>query len=135
MNQVQAHRLLQCLAVAKRPLRVEELAEVLALDFTVGGIPKFNADWRSERQEEAVLSACSSLVSVIIKDGSRVVQFSHFSVKEFLTSNRLASTEEVSGFRIAIEPSHVTLSQACLGVLLSPALLPVGCGAALVQQG
>jgi hypothetical protein len=118
-NQVHAYRLLQCLSVALRPLRVEELAEVLAFDLTAGRIPKLNADWRWEDQEEAVLSACSSLVSVIIDDGSRVVQFSHFSVKEFLTSDRLASCmEEVAQFHIPIEPSNAILAQACLGVLL-----------------
>ena len=118
-NRVHAYRLLQCLAVALRPLRVEELAEVLAFDLTAGGMPKLNADWRWEDQEEAVLSACSSLVSVIVDDGSRVVQFSHFSVKEFLTSDRLASCqEEVSKFHIPVEPSHAILAQACLGVLL-----------------
>ena len=118
-NRTHAFRLLQCLTVALRPLRVEELAEVLAFDLTTAGSPKLNADWRWEDQEEAVLSACSSLVSVIIDDGSRVVQFSHFSVKEFLTSNRLASCmEEVSQFHIPIEPSHAILAQACLGVLL-----------------
>ena len=118
-NRVHAYRLLQCLAVALRPLRVEELAEVLAFDLTAGGIPKLNTDWRWEDKEEAVLSACSSLVSVINDNGSRIVQFSHFSVKEFLTSNRLASClEEVSQFHIPIEPSHVILAQACIGVLL-----------------
>jgi ankyrin repeat protein len=118
-NQVHAYRLLQCLAVALRPLRVEELAEVLAFDLTVGGIPKLNTDWHWEDQEEAVLSACSSLVSVVIDDGSRIVQYSHFSVKEFLTSDRMASgMEEVSKFHIPVEPSHAILAQACLGVLL-----------------
>ena len=118
-NRTHAYRLLQCLAVALRPLRVEELAEVLAFDLTTAGLPKLNADWRWEDQEEAVLSACSSLVSVIIDNDSRVVQFSHFSVKEFLTSNRLASCmEEVSQFHVPIEPSHAILAQACLGVLL-----------------
>ena len=118
-NREHAYRLLQCLAVALRPLRVEELAEVLAFELTTGGIPRLNASWRWEDKEEAVLSACSSLVSVIIEDGSRIVQFSHFSVKEFLTSNRLASfMGEVSQFYIPIEPSHVILAQACLGVLL-----------------
>src|SRR6266571_4582264 len=58
-NQEHAYRLLQCLVVATRPLRVEELAEVLAFDFT-GAIPKLITDWRWEDQEEAVLSACSS---------------------------------------------------------------------------
>ena len=32
-NRDHAHRLLQCLTVAVRPLRVAELAEVLAVDF------------------------------------------------------------------------------------------------------
>ena len=118
-NRVHAYRLLQCMAVALRPLRVEELAEVLAFDLTAGDIPKLNADWRWEDQEEAVLSACSSLVSVIVHKGSRVVQFSHFSVKEFLTSDRLAGClEEVSTFHIPGEPSHAILANACLGVLL-----------------
>ena len=78
-----------------------------------------NADWRWENQEEAVLSACSSLVSVIVEDGSRIVQFSHFSVKEFLTSDRLASCMEESQFHIPVEHSHTILAQACPGALLS----------------
>ena len=98
-NREHAYRLLQCLAVASRPLRVEELAEVIAFDFT-GRIPKSISDWRWEDREEAVLSACSSLVSVISDQGSQVVQFSHFSVKEFLISDRLASCmEDVSRHR------------------------------------
>ncbi|KAH8984876.1 hypothetical protein EDB86DRAFT_2810544 [Lactarius hatsudake] len=118
-NREHSYRLLQCLTVASRPLLVEELAELLAIELNAGGIPKLNVDFRWEDQEEAVLSACSSLVTVIIDDGSRIVQFSHFSVKEFLTSARLACCpEEVSRFHIATEPSHMILSRACLGALL-----------------
>ena len=118
-NQKQAHQLLQCLALSRRPLRVEELAEVLALHVNAEGIPEFDANWRWEDHETAVLSACSSFVSVIIDDGSRIVQFSHFSVKEFLTSDRLADCiEDISQFYIAVEPSHAILPQACLGALL-----------------
>jgi Ankyrin repeats (3 copies)/Ankyrin repeat len=118
-NQGHAHRLLQCLVVAVRPLRVEELAEVLAFDFNTGGMPKLNPGWRWEDQEEAVTSACSSLVT-IVKDGdSRVVQFSLFSVKEFLTADRLAEPiRDVSSYHIRLEAAHTVLAQACLGVLL-----------------
>jgi ankyrin repeat protein len=118
-NQGHAHQLLQCLVVAVRPLRVEELAELLAFDFNTEGIPKLNLDWRWEDQEEAVMSACSSLV-VIVKDGdSQIVQFSHFSVKEFLTANRLADPiRDVSRYHIRLEAAHIVLAQACLGVLL-----------------
>ncbi|KAI9432174.1 hypothetical protein H4582DRAFT_1120536 [Lactarius indigo] len=118
-NRDHAYRLLQCLTVAVRPLRVEELAEVLAIDFNARGGPKLNADWRWEDNEEAVLSACSSLVTVVIDGDSRVVQFSHFSVKEFLTSNRLASClREESRFHIRLDSAHTILAQASLGVLL-----------------
>ena len=118
-NQGHAHRLLQCLVVAVRPLLVEELAEVLAFDFNAEGMPKLNSGWRWEDQEEAVMSACPSLV-MIVKDGdSRVVQFSHFSVKEFLTADRLAEPiRDVSRYHIRLEAAHVILAQACLGVLL-----------------
>ena len=119
-NRLHAHRLLQCLTVAVRPLGVDELAEVLAVDFgATGGIPKLNQDLRWEDQEQAVLSACTSLIAIVEDDGSRVVQFSHFSVKEFLTSDRLAtSTIEASHFHILLEPSHTIMAQACLSVLL-----------------
>ncbi|KAI9432201.1 hypothetical protein H4582DRAFT_1821458, partial [Lactarius indigo] len=110
-----AYRLLQCLTVAVRPLRVEELAEVLAIDFNARGGPKLNTDWRWEDNEEAVLSACSSLVAVVKDSDSRVVQFSHFSVKEFLTSNRLASSlGEESRFYIRLESANTILAQASL---------------------
>jgi ankyrin repeat protein len=118
-NQGHAHRLLQCLVAATRPLEVKELAEVLAFDFNTEGIPKLNLGWRWEDQEEAVMSACSSLV-MIVKDGdSRVVQFSHFSVKEFLTADRLAEPiRDVSHYHIRLEAAHTILVRACLGILL-----------------
>src|SRR5258708_38734360 len=41
------------------------------------------------------------------------------SVKEFLTSPRLATaSEEVSNYHIDLGPAHTILAQACLGVLL-----------------
>jgi hypothetical protein len=117
-----AHRLLQCLTVAIRPLRVAELAEVLAVDFekaTSGGTSELNTDWRWEDQEHAILSTCSSLIAVVDDDGSEVVQFAHFSVKEFLISSRLSvSSADVSRFHILLEPAHTILAKACLGVLL-----------------
>src|SRR5712672_1243268 len=114
-----AHRLMQCLVVAVRPLRVEELAEVLAFDFNTEGVPKLNPRWRWEDQEEAVMSACSSLVMIVEDGDSRIIQFSHFSVKEYLTSERLGeSRKDVSRYQILSEAAHMILAQACLGVLL-----------------
>ncbi|KAH9004454.1 hypothetical protein EDB86DRAFT_3240443 [Lactarius hatsudake] len=52
---------------------IKERAEVLAVDF--------NADWRWEDNEEAVLSTCSSLVTVDMDGHSRVARFFHSSMK------------------------------------------------------
>jgi len=119
-NRAHARRVLQCLVVAIRPLRVTELAEVLAVDFNdAEGIPRLKPDWRWEEQELALLSACSSLIAIVQAGDSRFVQFSHFSVKEFLTSPRLATENgEVSNYHIDSEPAHTILAQACLGILL-----------------
>ena len=130
-NQKHAYRLLQCLVAAVRPLRVKELAEVLAVDFDTGGTPMLNPGWRWSDDQEAVLSACSSLVAIVKNEGqeqnedkdkdddSRIVQFSHFSVKEYLMSSRLAEqSKDVSQYHIQLEPAHTILAQACLGVLL-----------------
>ena len=63
--------------------------------------------------------SCSSLLSVIDVDGSPVVQFAHFSVKEYLTLNRLAKAKDsISRFRISVAPAHTIVARACLGVLL-----------------
>jgi hypothetical protein len=65
-NRVYAHRLLQCLVVAVRPLTVEELAEVLAIDFSAkGGTPMVDEKLRWEDKEQAVLLACSTLITVV----------------------------------------------------------------------
>ena len=115
-------RLLQCLTVAVRPLRLSELAEILAFDFddAPGGIPSLNSEWRQEDKERTVLSTCSSLITIVPRGSYEpVVQFSHFSVKEFLTSDRLTvAAEGISFYHIVLEPAHTILAQACLGILL-----------------
>ncbi|KAH9980865.1 hypothetical protein BGW80DRAFT_1198993 [Lactifluus volemus] len=115
-----ANRILQCIFVSSRPLRVEELAEVLAVQFEAEDIPELITDWRLDDPEDALLSACSSLIAIVQVDDSRVVEFSHFSVKEFLISNRLSTSQSriVSRYHIAPEPAHIILAQACLGTLL-----------------
>jgi ankyrin repeat protein len=117
-----ACRLFQCLVVSKRPLRVEELAELFAIQPNVETIPTFDASLRPENPEEFVLSACSTLVAVVnvgdIYYPKKIVQFSHFSVREYLTSHRIAISGHVSCFHVSQRPAHALLARACLGVLL-----------------
>ena len=114
-----ALRLFQCVAVASRPLRVEELAEFLAFDFDTGPTPTFLEDWRPEDPIGAILSTCSSLLAVVKVNGRTSIQFSHFSVREYLTSTRLVATSaNISRYHVSMTPAHTIMAQACLGILL-----------------
>ena len=113
-----AHRLFQCLVISIRPLHVKELAEILAIQPDVENIPRFDPSWRPENAEEAVFSACSTLITIVKADDEDVVQFSHFSVKEFLVSNRIANSVRVSHFHVLLRPAHAFLARASLSVLL-----------------
>jgi ankyrin repeat protein len=119
-----AHRLFQFVAVAVRPLFVEELAELLAFDFEEGLIPKFRENWRLEDPMHAVLSSCCSFLALVENKSyispRKVVQFSHFSVKEFLTSTRLAEANDtiLRRYHISETPAHTLAARACLGYLL-----------------
>jgi ankyrin repeat protein len=118
-----ARRLLQCVAVVSHPLRVNELAELLAFNFEAGQIPKYREDWRHEDPVHAVLSTCSTLLALVNvhhDDCFPVIQFSHFTVKEFLTSARFANKHSTISHRynISMTPAHTLVTQACLGILL-----------------
>ena len=115
-----AHRLFQCLIAAIRPLQVKELAEIFAVEFDMGAAPNLMEGWRCENPEEAILSACSTLITVIDDSDSKIVQFSLFSVREFLTSERLQTcrVEDIRHYHIPLDTTNTTLVQACLTVLL-----------------
>jgi ankyrin repeat protein len=118
-----ARRLFQFLVAAARPLQVHEVAEVLAIEmFPIAGPSLMMKGWRPENPEEAVLATCSTLVAVVEDKGSKIVQFSHFSVKEFLTSDRLQTSEfgNVRHYHIPLDAAHITLARLCFTMLLLP---------------
>jgi ankyrin repeat protein len=102
---------------ARRPLHVEELAGFLAFKSEDGGSLTFEENWRPESPRDAVLFTYSSLIAVVNVDGSPVIQFSHFSVKEYLTSNRIAKGR-VSSYYIPLESAHLFVAQVCLAFLI-----------------
>jgi len=97
--------------------RVEELAEISAIEFGPNEVTDLVEGWRPE---EAVHSACSSLIAIIDDQGSKFVQFSHFSVKEYMTSGRLQTSDigHLCDYYIPLEPAHALLARACIAVLL-----------------
>ena len=67
-----------------------------------------------------MLSMCPGLLTIVETDGSRTVEFSHSSVKEFLTSSRLAKAgNRSSRYHADVTHAHNTVAKACLSVLLS----------------
>ena len=115
-----AHRIFQFLTVSARPLRIVELAEIFAIqvDEETTGVPEFNARWRPANAEAAVLSACSSLITVVNLYGEKVVQFSHSSVQEFLMGNHLSSSKHSSRYHVLPGLAHTFVAKACLSILL-----------------
>jgi hypothetical protein len=119
-----AQQLLFFVTVASRPLRVEELAEILAFDFKSGAIPNFQEEYSPNNPVKAVLFACSTLLSVVNVETSlktsKVVQFSYFTVKEFLTSSRFSEKDDDISrrYRISMPSAHNLIAQVCLGMLL-----------------
>jgi ankyrin repeat protein len=122
----------QWLTVSSRPLRVEEVAEVISFDFNAetSGIPKFDPRRRESNSEKAVRLACSTLVNIINIRGAKVVQFSHASVREYLMSDRIAKAILPDFFRVPpvpalsynfqvlLQQAHALLAKASLSVLL-----------------
>ena len=88
-----AMRILQWLTFSARPLSVEEVAEVVAID--VARDPAFGRDEVLEDPSE-VLDICSSLVTITTNkaDGrsrpaQRIAALAHYSVQEYLVSDRI----------------------------------------------
>ena len=101
--------------MAVRPLQVNELAAVLTFGFNAEGIPKLNQNWRWEDQEEAVMSASPSLLTIFNDRDSRIVRFSHFTVKESLSGRLAEPIRDVSHYHIELEAAYTILAQACIG--------------------
>jgi len=72
----------RCCFLPALRVRVDELANLLAIDFKVGPIPKYREDWGVKNPLKAVLFMCSALLSVVDVNNSQVLQFSHYSVRE-----------------------------------------------------
>ncbi len=66
------HNILKWVACAKRPLREEELLQILVIDIGESDFARGRKDYRNIRQ------ACGPIIEVL--DG--VVRFVHFSAKE-----------------------------------------------------
>ena len=117
-----AFKMLQWLTYSARPLKLSEIAEVIAID--VEGNPRFDPDNRFPEPRD-ILTICSSPVSLdenTLKDahGERhtvVVRLAHLSVKEYLSSNTILQGGERCPHPMVLEmlaeDKHITV-EGCI---------------------
>lgn len=116
-----ARRILQWLTFSARPLSIDEVAEVVALDGNRD--PAFDRDGVLEDPLE-VVNICSSLVTIANDNDSylggpprQVVVLAHYSVKEYLVSDRIC-VGKAAKYSMREEVCHGTIATSCLGYLL-----------------
>jgi ankyrin repeat protein len=112
--------ILRWLAFSTRPLSVEELAEVVAIDLK----DEARFDPEEVLQDPLdVLSICSSLVTMITEEETyskptrRIVVLAHYSVKEYLLSDRIGKGSAAC-YSMQNAPVHDSIARSCLGYLL-----------------
>lgn len=134
LYQLEVLQVLQWLTCSLRPLSLEEVAELFAVDVNEDKV--FSFDKRPADPDD-VLEICSSLITCIdanqshaeVDDeddnknckppstGERIVQLAHFSVKEYLVSDRIRAGSAAC-FSIDETLSHAKIGQTSLFCLL-----------------
>ncbi|EIM89337.1 uncharacterized protein STEHIDRAFT_109549 [Stereum hirsutum FP-91666 SS1] len=105
------HATLQWLAFSMRPVKLEEVVEVLAMDFD--NVPlQFVPGYRFPEPRE-ILTICSSLVTL---SGTGVLELSHFSVKEYLDTNMTECSIQRYSFNAQI--AHEFIARTCIAYLM-----------------
>ena len=113
-------RVLQCLICGFEPLDIQEIAEIVAVDTTK---PYYHPEDRYSTPRE-LLSVCSGLVSTTTSmRGNRIsaiieeLRLAHFSVKEFLVSDRV-SLGPASRYKLDEVLCHAAMADLCISYLL-----------------
>ena len=120
--QQDASKILQWLTYSARPLRLEEVAEVIAIDIKES--PRFNPDKRYPEPRD-IWTICSSLISLqeeVLEDADTgnprvIVQLAHFTVKEYLISPRIQKGR-VKQYSIQEVDANAFIAESSLAYLL-----------------
>ena len=110
----EAARALKWLICSKKPLTVDELAEAVVINLEEEGEVDL-----SERLFDA--NSITGVLSGLIAVSDNSVRLAHFSVAEYLTSDRLVGTD-VSDFWVSVPDCTPKLLRACLRYLQTNAI-------------
>ncbi|KAL9121868.1 MAG: hypothetical protein Q9187_001574 [Circinaria calcarea] len=111
----EARAMLQWLSLSIRPLRISDLAEVGAI--APGRPPRFDPKNRFSDQKD-VLTILSPLIAVDDYNDFlwSSVRLAHFSVKEYLFSQRIRSGPAFR-FALSSDAAHIDIAEGCLAYL------------------
>ena len=114
----------QFLAVCVRPLLVDELSEILTIDYDRGDdvTPKYEAIWHPETPDKDIFTVCRHTVKIDEIHGVPIVKFAHVSVADWLLSDEILlvpeSLDRVPRYKINLKDSHYVAALTCLAPLL-----------------
>ncbi|CAN9395659.1 unnamed protein product [Alternaria alternata] len=116
-DRIYAMRILQWLTFSARPLRVEEVAEVVAID--IAREPVFDQDEVLVDPLEA-MDICSTLVTTTtvqtLNGWERIITLAHYSVQEYLLSDRI-NQGPAKQYSMQEAQCHKAITKASLGYL------------------
>jgi hypothetical protein len=123
-NWEHAHRMFQFLAVCVRPLLVDELSEILTIDYDRGDdvTPKYEAIWHPETPDKDIFTVCRHTVKIDEINETQIVKFVHVSVAEWLFSQEILlvpeSLDRVPRYQINVKESHYVAALTCIAPIL-----------------
>lgn len=109
-------RILQWLVFSARPLGIDEVIELFVAD--PGGSPEFDLE-RRPFDLEVIAKYCRSLVTM--QTPTNKIRLAHYSVQEFLVSDRLTSGCEI--YKIAKQPASISIAKTYLMGAFVPVML------------
>jgi len=123
-NWEHAHRMFQLLSVCVRPLLVDELSEVLTIDYDRGDdvTPKYEAIWHPETPDKDIFTVCRHTVKIDEINETQIVKFAHVSVADWLFSDEILlvpeSLDRVPRYQINIKDCHYVAALTCIAPIL-----------------
>ncbi|KAK1716965.1 hypothetical protein BDP67DRAFT_508014 [Colletotrichum lupini] len=120
-----AKQMLTILCCASKPLTVQELINALAIE--IGATSFLNPD-RQLPDADSLLEICPGFTEVAIEPYTRlaVIRIAHFSVQEYLESDRILLPHGYASFSIHERCGNLLMASMCLTLLLESELQTFG---------
>ncbi|KAK1465305.1 hypothetical protein CCUS01_07711 [Colletotrichum cuscutae] len=120
-----AKQMLTILCCASKPLTVQELINALAIE--IGATSFLNPD-RQLPDADSLLEICPGFTEVAIEPYTRlaVIRIAHFSVQEYLESDRILLPQGYASFSIHERCGNLLMASMCLTLLLESELQMFG---------